>query len=399
MARVFVADGDDRSALAVVRSLGRAGHAVIVGAPRLRSLAGASRFASERAALPDALKDPEAFAAAASDAVRRLECEFILPVTDASALAVLSHVSGFAPARVLMPTLESFQRLSDKGAVAEAASTVGVRVPRQVTARSGADVAGLAASGAVAPPLVLKPSRSVAEGAAGRTKHGVRHAASWAEAAAVAGELPDGAFPLLIQERIVGEGTGVFVLLWEGRLVAAFMHRRIREKPPAGGVSVLCESAPLDSDLLPRSKALLDHFGWSGVAMVEYKRDAATGEAVLMEVNGRFWGSLQLAVDAGVDFPRLLLECALGRSPAPVTAYRVGVRNRWWWGDFDNLLTRLRHSDAALHLQPGTPGRVRTGLDFVATAFAGASGQVFQRDDPGPAWRELRDRVREMLRL
>ena len=40
--------------------------------------------------------------------------------------------------------------------------------------------------------------------------------------------------------------------------------------------------------------------------MVEFKLDARDGVAKLMEINGRFWGSLQLAVDAGVDFPAIL---------------------------------------------------------------------------------------------
>ncbi len=110
-----------------------------------------------------------------------------------------------------------------------------------------------------------------------------------------------------------GPGVGVFLLLWEGKLRAAFAHRRLREKPPSGGVSVYRESIALDPVLLERSRRLLESFGWQGVAMVEYKIDERTGTPILMEINGRFWGSLQLAVDAGVDFPRLLIECAEGR--------------------------------------------------------------------------------------
>lgn len=399
MARILVTDGDDRSALAVVRSLGRAGHDVTVGARRAASLAGASRFAARCVTLPDPLSAPQAFADSAGGAVREHGIEVVLPVTDASVLAVLSRAEKMAPALVPLPPLESFRRISDKGAVAAAASAVGIRIPRQLVAATRDDAALLAASRELVPPLVLKPSRSVADGAAGRTKHGIRHAADWPAAARLASGLPEGAFPLLIQERIVGPGTGVFLLIWEGRLVAAFAHRRIREKPPAGGVSVLCESVPLDADLLSRSCALLGRFAWSGVAMVEYKRDAATGVPALMEVNGRFWGSLQLAVDAGVDFPRLLLECALGGTPAPVTEYRVGVRNRWFWGDADHLFVRLRRSAVVLNLPPGAPGRLRAAADFVLAGFTGARGQVFQPGDPGPAGRELRDRFREVFGL
>jgi protein-tyrosine-phosphatase len=58
--------------------------------------------------------------------------------------------------------------------------------------------------------------------------------------------------------------------------------------------------------------------GWHGVAMVEFKLDEVTGECRLMEVNGRFWGSLPLAVAAGADFPYYLVELLTrNRRPAP----------------------------------------------------------------------------------
>lgn len=46
----------------------------------------------------------------------------------------------------------------------------------------------------------------------------------------------------------------------------------------------------MDEALYERTINLLDAFGWSGVAMVEYKVDERSGEPVLMEINGRFWG-------------------------------------------------------------------------------------------------------------
>ena len=135
--------------------------------------------------------------------------------------------------------------------------------------------------------------------------------ARW-ELSAALNRLPREAFPVLIQERIVGAGLGVFLLRHAGRTEAAFAHRRLREKPPSGGVSVLAEAVELPPALLERAERLLDCFGWNGVAMVEFKEDAATGEPVLMEVNGRFWGSLQLAIDSGVDFPSRLVALAAG---------------------------------------------------------------------------------------
>jgi predicted ATP-grasp superfamily ATP-dependent carboligase len=397
MARVLVADGDERSALAVVRSLGRAGHVVIVGARRLASLSGASRFASARVELPDPLAAPDRFADALGDSVLAHQCEVVLPVTDASVLAVLGRPGAVAPAIIPLPPLDRFLRASDKAAVAEAAVSLGIRVPRQVRAERRDELHEQGAVRGLVPPLVLKPARSVAGEYGNRTKHGVVHAADWPAVERLARGLPNSAFPILMQERIVGPGIGVFLLVWQGNLVAAFAHRRVREKPPAGGVSVLCESVALDPYLLARTEALLGCFDWSGVAMVEFKQDSTTGEAVLMEVNGRFWGSLQLAVDAGVDFPRLLLDCATGDTPRPVTSYELGVRSRWWWGDVDHLLARVRRSAVTLDLPPGAPGRARALGDFVSATFTRARDQVFRLDDPGPGVRETIDWVGGLL--
>jgi predicted ATP-grasp superfamily ATP-dependent carboligase len=237
-------------------------------------------------------------------------------------------------------------------------------------------------------PIVVKPVRSVADTGSTRVKSGAAHARDQTTLNAVLSRIPSEAYPVLLQERVIGAGIGVFVLLWNGELRAAFAHRRIREKPPSGGVSVLSESIALDPDLLARSVALLRDFDWRGVAMVEYKLDERTGTPYLMEVNGRFWGSLQLAIDAGVDFPNLLVAAACGEPTPPVADYKVGVRLRWEWGDVDNLLLRLRRSASALALPRGSPGRLKGIVDFARALGPGTRGEVFRLDDPRPFFRE-----------
>jgi predicted ATP-grasp superfamily ATP-dependent carboligase len=118
--------------------------------------------------------------------------------------------------------------------------------------------------------------------------------------------------------------------------------------------------------------------------MVEYKVDAATGVAYLMEINGRFWGSLQLAIDAGVDFPLLLVRCALGEPVPARPAYRTGTRGRWWWGEVDHVLARLRRSEAELALPPGSPTRTSVVLDTLARWRGNEHDAVFRFGDPVP---------------
>jgi predicted ATP-grasp superfamily ATP-dependent carboligase len=183
----------------------------------------------------------------------------------------------------------------------------------------------------------------------------------------------------------------VFVLCDRGRVRTAFAHRRLREKPPSGGVSVLCESVAPDPHLIEQAATLLGPLRWHGVAMLEYKQDRRTGQPFLLEVNGRFWGSLQLAVDAGVDFPYLAYQLALGQPLIAPATYRVGVKSRWLLGDLDHLVSRMRSKPD--RDDPG-PSKLRTVVEFLKLAAREQRYDVVSPDDPRPGIHELRQYVR-----
>lgn len=386
MPAVLLTDGEQRATLALTRSLGQAGYSVFVASTSGRSLAGASKYATGEFAVPDPLVSPAAFSSQVLSLVQRLDPSLVIPVGEAALLALLASPladRGLIP----FPPLEQVRAICDKARVLTVASELGISVPRQVTVATPDEAGGLDRE-SLNFPLVIKPARSVVDLGQGRMKLGVVHAADRTQLDRILAALPAAAYPVLLQQRIVGPGVGIFLLLWEGKVLAQFSHRRIREKPPAGGVSVYRESIPAEPGLVARSRDLLDRFQWQGVAMIEYKMDAASGTPYLMEINGRFWGSLQLAIDSGVDFPRLLAEAARGLSPAPVLSYRTGVRSRWWWGDVDHLITMLRGSPAQLGLPPGSPGRLRTAMEFLKLWRPGDRNETLRWSDPIPFLRE-----------
>lgn len=380
--RVLVTDGDSRAALAVVRSLGRAGHTVFVAASRRLSLAGVSRYASRRQVVADPVSSPSAFVEDIRRLVQRHAVEVLIPVTDAALLNLNRARARLGAVCFPWPDADAVSRVSDKALVMTVAREVGIAVPRQVVAASR-DEAFVAAR-ELRFPVVAKPSRSVRQRRDGTlAKLIVAHVASADELAGHLSQLDEAAFPLLLQERVVGPGVGVSLLVWDGRLLAQFSHRRLRELPPSGGVSVYAESIPADPTLVERSLALLQRFAWQGVAMVEFKLDAATGTPYLMEVNGRFWGTLQLAIDAGVDFPSLLVNATRGVIEG-VPQYRSGSRFRWWWGDVDHLLLRLVRSPTRLSLPPAAPARRGALGEFLAGGLPHRDSDVLRADDPRP---------------
>ena len=388
---VLVTDANERAALAVVRSLGRSGTRVVTCASTAPSLAGRSRFSGRSAVVPDPLRQPDAFATSVAVLAREEGVGVILPIGEPALLALLEHRQQVTPAVIPWPGLDVVRAICDKQRVLDAAPAFGIRVPRQVVLSSSTDPLP-----ELAFPIVIKPARSVGEAGGVRQKLTVRHAASLEELHQVLTGYSAAAYPLLLQEKITGTGVGVFLLLWDGVLRATFAHRRLREKPPAGGVSVYSESVALDGALAQRASRLLQSLGWQGIAMVEFKTDDRNGEPVLMEINGRFWGSLQLAIDAGVDFPRLLVDCAAGQ-PAPAPApYRVGTRLRWWWGDVDQLLLRLRRSREELHLPPDGAVGGAALRDFLRVRFSDHA-ETFRWNDPRPFLCESRQWLAEVM--
>ena len=375
---VLVTDGEQRAALAVVRSLGKAGYAPIVCSRDARSLAGVSRYAAASVHVPDPLSRASEFTPAIVSAVRAHNARVVVPVTEPSSLALLGAGSLLAPAVIAGPSLDAFRAISDKEHMLAVASDVGLSTPRQLRLTSASD-ASAAALDTLAFPVVIKPARTVQGGSI----HTVTYATDADTLRRKLGAMAASAYPVLVQQRIVGPGTGVFLLRWNGRVLATFAHERIRETPPSGGASVYSESVAADPDLVAGAARLLERFDWRGVAMVEFKRDAATGQAYVMEVNGRLWGSLQLAVDAGVDFPTLLVNAALGNVPEHPPSYRTGVRLRWWWGDVNHLLARLRHSAERLSLASNAPTRAQLLQRFFAWR-RGDRNETLRADDPQP---------------
>jgi predicted ATP-grasp superfamily ATP-dependent carboligase len=294
-------------------------------------------------------------------------------------LALLPETERLPDGLIPFPPLEIFRKVSNKSEVTALAATLGISIPEQVvlTEKSPSQIAAV---DGLSFPLVLKPARSVAGEAAARTKMSVTYVDTRADFDRQIAAMPSTTFPLLVQRRIEGPGTGVFLLRWGGEIIAQFAHRRIREKPPSGGVSVCAESIEADPVAVERSAALLAALDWSGPAMVEYKQDEATGRLYLMEINGRFWGSLQLAVDAGVDFPALLVAAARGEHPTPVTDYKVGVQTHWWWGEVDHLIARVKRP----HETPALGGRSRAIWRFLFPG-RGLKNEVFRLNDMRPS--------------
>lgn len=333
-------DANQRSALAIIRSLGRHGLKVIAADHRPHTLGAASKYAITSVRYPDPAASPSAFVNDIIAVVPRLGVDIIVPATDLTTMLLASQPELSKITRLATPKADSYETLTDKARLFELANKLDVPAPLTRIARTTAAVVDAAHD--LGFPVVLKPARS-------RYLKGDRILATRVEIIHSPDRLREALrcqtwlddIPCLVQRFVPGRGAGVFALYGSSGPIAWFAHRRIREKPPTGGVSVLSESVPIDPIMQSLAAKLLSAAHWTGVAMVEF-RIAEDGTPYLMEVNGRFWGSLQLAIDCGVDFPWLLYQLTQDLPVLRLTSYAVGRRLRWILGDLDSLLIELK---------------------------------------------------------
>lgn len=377
--KVLLLGEDLRSFLAAARSLGRGGlevHAATAASPT-RAPALRSRYLRAVHPLPDYDADPGAWVAALRRLLVRERFALVLPCADATILPLHRHrgeLEALAPLYLLSEEAQAV--IGDKRRTAELARSLGVRAPRELIARSLSD--GEEALRELGLPIVLKPRESFRLGALHR-KRLVRTARDRGELERLLRALLEEG-EVLLQEHLPGVGVGVEALACDGEVLLAFQHVRVHE-PPGGGGSSYRRSAPLDERLLDATARLLGALRYTGVAMAEFRVDARSGAFALLEINGRLWGSLPLAVAAGADFPLHLYEMlARGRRDFP-RRYRVGLYGRNLSGDLSYLWQSLRGRDAAALLQ--------VPLELRHLLLGRERLDTLTLDDPAPALGEL----------
>ena len=399
---VIVLDGDQRSALAVVRSLGAGGKKVAVGSERPRSLAAASRYVSAQFCYPSPYLNPDGFFQRLKEYLSKQPAAVLMPMTDITLAETLKRQQqGELIANLPFVAYHRYMAASNKTNILKLADYLGVPKPRTVFAGCAPDeaLARLDECTRLGFPMVIKPAYSRVRTNCGWRSLNVRYAVSRNALRRELQALDLRDQDVLLQERIEGHGIGIFLLMKDGETIAKFAHKRIREKPPSGGVSVVSESIEPPADALTAAEKILRHLSWTGVAMVEFKRDRRDNQLKLMEVNARFWGSLQLAITSGVDFPYLLFKMATGEKFERQADYKVGVRLRWELGDLDHLLLRLRKSSSKLCLPSDAPSRSSVLKDFILDFGTWSTrNEVFRWDDPCPLFVEIREYLGALLR-
>jgi protein-tyrosine-phosphatase/predicted ATP-grasp superfamily ATP-dependent carboligase len=374
---VLVLDGHSRAALETLQSLGRAGIEVDIAAESLDCLAMYSRYATNQLLQPSQANG--AFQQWLRDQDRVRGYELIVPATEASlrGLRVLDEEDPLRRKAVL-PSNYALDIAINKEQTCALAAHLDIPVPHGRLI-SSLDEIGSAANF----PVVLKPvcSKVMMQGelrtlavAVVRTEEQRRQQLrQWLPFTSV-----------LEQQYVTGKGVGAEFLFDRGRKVWHFVHERVHEYPLSGGASSYRKSISPPDKMLADAEKLLTALNWHGVGMVEFKMDSG-GQHWVMEINPRFWGSLALAIDAGVDFPSGLLSIARGQTPAAQPNYQTNFYTRDLRTDMEWFKGNLRADprDPLLLTRP----RVTPFLELLRPVLGRESWDHFDWRDLPVTWR------------
>jgi predicted ATP-grasp superfamily ATP-dependent carboligase len=398
---VLVTCGDTRAGLTAIRALGRAGIAVVVGAAHRPALGFWSRYATTTLLLPDAEQDARRFAAAVADEVACRGLRAVLPATDA-AIWALSRWRDALPrsAQALMPPHDAVVVALDRSALHDRARGLGLACMPTERIGHADDVEPalrrLSASGADRPfAALVRPVVSWVE-----REDGSRRTTAAIPVASIGAlrrllyerdDLIHGG--CVVEPRPSGRVFGYGVVCQHGDVVAEVFQERLREQDGLSGVSTWACTLPVDEDIRALARPLLHALGFHGAGLLELFR-GDDGVLRLVNLVPRLWGSLGLAVQAGVNVPLLLLRSA---SDAAVQGGVVAAADeswRWAIGDLAAIAGQARRLTARLQ-----------GRDVVATRLSAlrallgvhaarrARADVLAPDDPMPAVLELQQRL------
>lgn len=365
MAHVLVTDGHFRKSLAVVRSLGRKGIPVAVGERTFLNTSFFSKYCTRRLVYPSPQQSPNQFIEFLLKEIKKKQYDCLFPMEEGTLLLLAKYYSQISEyTYLLIPDLKKIEFVRDKGNLMRFAESHGFPVPK--TWYSPPASPSPAVGGGMGEGVVIKPRISSGSFGIVYVKKREDLVSSYQN---VHERYP---FPL-IQEWIP-DGGGVFglsALFDEASSVkAAFVHKKLRMYPVQGGPSTLAEGVE-HPQIMELGLSLLKSLNWVGVGMVEFKVDPRDGIPKLMEVNPRFWGSLQLAIVSGVDFPFLILKMARKERFDPVLRYAVGKRFRWLL--LGDILHFLKH-----------PQRFDLHPSFFNFFDPNTSYDIFSKDDPLP---------------
>ena len=343
---VLVTNAYSAKCLVVARSLGRKDISVTTADSDRFAPTFFSRYSNHHFVYPSANKYPLQFIDVLLRNIIKKDVKVLMPLNQTETLLISKYKNKFTThTNVPFEDYTKMIQMNDKGLLMQIAEELGLPIPKTYNIENINQIRDIAK--AMEYPVVIKLKNATSSEGISYSHTENEFLFKYKNTIAKYNLLPK-EYPL-VQEYVDGNGYGVSALFNQGDIRAIFTHKRLREYPITGGPSTLRESVRHEK-MEKIATDLLKHMNWHGVAMVEFKLDKTNRKPVLIEVNPRFWGSINQAVMSGVDFPYLLYKMAVDGDVKPVLNYKLGVKTRFLLNDFRYLCAQMKTSTKRFQL-------------------------------------------------
>lgn len=386
---ILFLDADQRYTLSVVRSVGQlANYKIITAGTTTLDMSRYSKYSQAFYLYPDPIKNIDHFLDAISHILEKANPDFIFPCSDISILPI--YTSGFFDkyrTKLILPDKDCYFKTFDKRIMNNIAKSCNIRIAEEIDELKLNEATF---------PFVLKPRCSWYCTEHNTMERGFRSFINDLDCLNKTVEQVNRFDPdPLLQHIVPGRGYGIFIAAKEGEIFASFAHERIREVPPDGGVSTLRKSVQVNANLLKASEKLIKKLNWTGIGMVEFKGEREE-DACFMEINGRPWGSIDLAVCSGVDFPKIMIDLFVNNltldqlSEKHSKGYTLGNYSCWIMGEA-NYIRHIIKSKSPFSK------KLREALQIFKRRPEKTTYDTFRLNDPLPFVAEFLSIVRNLF--
>jgi predicted ATP-grasp superfamily ATP-dependent carboligase len=379
MNRVLVLDSRVRSATAVIRNLGKKPDISVTAGGESKFLPGMlSKYSDRRFVYSRITDNPDKFVGEIKQYLDKNEYSAVIPVSDSTSLVCSKYKEFIEESGTIVGVEDwaTFEIAYDKYKTVNAAKSVNVPCPDTFSPKSLEDVKNI--SDKISYPAVIKPrSKSLWSDENGILMRKVtdnnypeNRSELLKQFSQIFSDPILSEYPPLIQEYVPGEIMDTVVLSDDGRIQALLQNQRVRTYPRSGGAYTLAETVN-EPQMVEYVEKLLDEIRWTGPAMFEFMK--SDDDFYLMEINGRYWGSIGLSLSCGLDIPQMHYAQIRNEPFDSNCDYPVGVQQRWLLiGDLLWLFEGLIDGDL-------------TSIRPFLQSFFTANHDLISFDDPLPA--------------
>lgn len=333
--RILVLDAHKNASVVVARTLADEGVEVTVGGWSRFSPAMLSRMVSDRFDYPSPYQHPRRFLTELESHLERNDYLAVVPISDLSHVLLAKHKDRLerTGTAVGVEGWQQFVAANNKKSLAVLVEDLSVPTPHTQAPEAPSEAAELRENFSY--PVVIKPQYTTIQHEDGTYAEARISEENYVYDPENLVETYRGLVekypyfrsdPPIVQEVVPGTVEATCGVAEDGEFLEYFQEERLRMYPVDGGSSSLRQGIRRP-EMAENARRVVSALEWTGPIYIEFIH-SPEGNCYVLEVNGRYWGSVGCAIQGGVNVPQLHYRQLKGVDQSPSQRYETGRQQR-----------------------------------------------------------------------